>query len=349
VKSVFEDAVMKFFWINGLLSGMIWTIIFVVSLLSLLHRPKGRIKADVKIVVVTVGSEKVLPALREVTKRLRELSLDFITVSSNPLPEEFNVLVVPKEKDGSKFRAIKWFVENYVEEDHWYTFLDDDSYPLDDKFLYEIPYWESKGRLVGNGILVPRPGRSKMAYSLDWIRFFDDWTRFRFQHVIGRPVFGLHGELLIANGRILREVWVKMEESITEDFNFAMHLMKRRIKVFQVTTRVSVKSPNSLRDFTIQRKRWGNVLRDALRHKNFIMFLPLVPLFFTSPFFAYFWLHMPPIAIVPGAYYIFVYLYGSLKARVPPFVPHVISMVDWMSFLLGGVRKQLRFNVIDKT
>jgi egghead protein (zeste-white 4 protein) len=353
-----EELILGLFWWSGLLAGIIYTIILGVSLPSLLlywfrgttTTTKANKKANkVKIVIVTVGNEKVLPALRDVVRRLRELKLEFVIVSSNSLPDEFNVLVVPKEEDGSKFKAIKWFVKNFVEENCWYVFLDDDSYPLDDYFLYEIPYWESKGRLVGNGIIFPRQGRSRIAYALDWIRYFDDLTRFRFQHVLGKPFFGLHGELLIVRGDVLKDVWLKMEESVTEDFCFAMHLMKKGIKTFQVMTKISVKSPNSLRDLVRQRKRWGNIIRDAMRHKNFFIIFFTLPLFLTSPIFAPIWFLLPSIAIVPGTYFTFVYLYASAKARLLPFAPHALSVVDFVSFLVGGVRRQRSFLIIDKT
>jgi len=102
-----EELILDLFWWSGLLAGIIYTIILGVSLLSLLlYRFRGTTtttKANkVKIVVVTVGNEKVLPALMDVVRRLRELKLEFVIVSSNPLPNEFNVLVVPRDEDGSK-------------------------------------------------------------------------------------------------------------------------------------------------------------------------------------------------------------------------------------------------------
>jgi hypothetical protein len=185
------------------------------------------------VVVVTVGTERVLPALRETVAQLQRLGLRYVVLSSNPL-DMSNVMVVPRDQDGNKFRAVRWFVLNYARPDTWYIFLDDDSYPLDAKFLQDIAYYGARGYVAGNGVLVPRPGRSALAYALDWIRHFDDLTRYRFAlEVLRRPIFGMHGELLIIRGDVLRELWPTMGDTVTEDFRLAMELVKRQYRTFQ--------------------------------------------------------------------------------------------------------------------
>jgi len=152
---------------------------------------------DYLVVVVTVGTEKVLPALGETVAQLRRLRLRYVVVSSRPLDTP-NVLVVPKDQDGTKYKVVRWFVLNHARPDTWYIFLDDDSYPLDTKFLQDIAYYGARRYVAGNGIVIPRPGRSALAYALDWIKHFDDLTRFRLAlEVLRRPIFGMHGELLI--------------------------------------------------------------------------------------------------------------------------------------------------------
>jgi cellulose synthase/poly-beta-1,6-N-acetylglucosamine synthase-like glycosyltransferase len=307
---------------------------------------------NVKCVIVTVGNEKVINSLREVVSQFERLNLDYVIVSSNPLPFE-NVIVVPKEEDGSKFRAIKYFVKNFVRDDCWYVFFDDDSYPLDDGFLYDIAYFSEKDSryAIGNGILKPRMGKSKLAYALDWIRYFDDLTRFKLAALLGKPVYGLHGELLIVRGDVLREIWLNMEESITEDFNFAMHTMKRGYKFFQVKTIVSIKSPNSVKDFIKQRRRWANVIFDALRHKNLLVPIYALTGVMISPLFLPIWFMLHSIvAFAAGLYYWFVYAFGGVKARLW-YAPAILfaSALEAIGMLSGIVKRDKKFVVIDKS
>ena len=215
----------------------------------------------------------MLPTLCETVAQLRRLGLRYVVVSSRPLDMP-NVLVVPKDQDGTKYKAVRWFALSHARPDAWYILLDDDSYPLDTKFLQDIAYYGARCYAAGNGVLFPRPGRSALAYALDWIRHFDDLTRFRLAlEVLRRPIFGMHGELLIIRGDVLREIWPAMGDTVTEEFRLAMELVKRRCRTFQSRTYVSIKSPNSLRDFVWQRARWANALGYAVGYRN-----PALPL-----------------------------------------------------------------------
>jgi hypothetical protein len=342
------------FWWVGLVFSSFAIFNLVASFLYVvIHPTRRRIESErisnYLVVVVTVGTQSVLPSLREVIERLRKLNLRFVVVSSNPLPfEDAPTLIVPRKEDGTKYRAIKWFVRNFVRDDVWYVFLDDDSYPLDGNFLREIPYWERRGRLIGNGLVVPRPGKSRIAYAVDWIRYFDGLTRFRAMHLLGTPFFGLYGELLIVRGDVLRRLWLSMPESVTEDFMLAMHAIRHGVRTFQVSTRISIKSPNSLRDLFRQRRRWGHVIIDSLRTGNIITIVFMATGILSSPFFACAWSHMPITGIVAGAYYITAFMYGSIKARIDPIRTFTASLIDMAGFI-SGITKQTRFTVIDKT
>jgi cellulose synthase/poly-beta-1,6-N-acetylglucosamine synthase-like glycosyltransferase len=301
------------------------------------------------VVVVTVGTEKVLPALRETVAQLRRLRLRYVVVSSRPL-EMPNVLVVPKDQDGTKYKAVRWFALSHARPDTWYIFLDDDSYPLDTKFLQDIAYYGARGYVAGNGVLVPRPGRSALAYALDWIRHFDDLTRFRLAlEVLRRPIFGMHGELLIIRGDVLREIWPAMGDTVTEDFRLAMELVRRRYRTFQSRTYVSIKSPNSLRDFIRQRARWANALGDAVRYRN-----PAPPL--STALAAFFFAAIPLTAIygptsatAVAAVYAAVYIYGSLKAKRYVIDVLLASPLELLAMLAGVIHRPKRFYVIDKS
>jgi len=95
-----------------------------------------------------------------------------------------------------------------MKDNEWYAFLDDDNILLDDKFTYEIPEYEKEGKLITNPIIVPRLGKSKISYVMDWIRNLDDKSIFRFfTGVVGKPYMGLHGELLCAREGRLQGCW----------------------------------------------------------------------------------------------------------------------------------------------
>ncbi|AET32293.1 glycosyltransferase family 2 protein [Pyrobaculum ferrireducens] len=337
-----------FYLVPNLIGGF---YAFIMAL-GAVKRVRGRRAPPVEnylVVVVTVGDGRVLPALLETVAQLERLGLRYVVVSSRPLPLR-SVLVVPPEEDGSKYRAVRWFVKNYARPDVWYVFLDDDSYPLDTRFLSDIAYYGARGYVAGNGVLVPRPGRSPLAYALDWVRWFHDVTIYRFaMELLRRPVFGMHGELLIVRGDVLREIWPAMGDTVTEDFRFAMELLRRRYKTFQSATRVSIRSPNSLADFVRQRARWASALRDAARYRN-TPYIGLIAagfaLWTAAPST---WLYGPSTPLLIATIYAAVYLYGSLKARRYVLDVWLASLLELVGLAAGIVKKGKTFYILDKT
>ncbi|MCY0889583.1 MAG: egghead [Pyrobaculum arsenaticum] len=338
------------FFIIPNLAGGLYMLLAALGLSSGRVRHSARPVDNYLVVVVTVGNERVLPALRETVAQLERLGLRYVVVSSRPLPFS-NVLVVPREADGTKYRAIKWFVENYARADMWYIFLDDDSYPLDSGFLRDIAYYGGRGYVAGNGIIVPRPGRSALAYALDWVRYFHDLTLYRFAlEVLRRPIFGMHGELLIVRGDVLKEVWPAMGDTVAEDFRFAMELAKRGYKTFQSATLVSIKSPNSLADFVRQRARWAAAVAEAFRYRNpyyvvLILIVPAVLWLGALGGASYGYLGTPQAV---AAMYLAVYTYGSIKARRYIIDVFVASLLELVGLAVGIVRKAASFYIIDK-
>lgn len=327
--------------------GLLYIFFFAGAFVK---KPRYRATVDNYIVVVvTVGDSRVFSTLIETVEQLERLGLRYVVLTSTPLPLS-KAIVVPPEEDGSKYRAIKWFVEKYARSDFWYIFLDDDSYPLDDNFLSDIAYYGAKGYVAGNGVLVPRPGRSKLAYALDWIRYFEDVTRYRLAlEILRRPIFGMHGELLIVRGDVLKEIWPKMGESLAEDFKFAMELLKRGYKTFQTSTRVSIKSPNSIKDFIRQRARWSNSLREAAAYGNIPVLLytaSSIIFWATAPLWI---VQGPSLAMAVLLYYTSAYIYGSLRAR--RYIVDVLaaSVLEVLGLLVGVLKKTRHFYVIDKT
>ncbi len=171
----------------------------------------------------------------------------------------FSLVIVPKAYRPDligKGRAMNFFIEDIVAGNKWYAFIDDDNLILDDQFMYEVPYYETRGYVAANPILIPRPGKNKIAFVMDWIRYFDDVTIFRlFTGRLKRPLIGLHGEMLCAKGNVLKEIGYG-RRTIVEDFGFAAQLAKRKLKTWQSATKVSIKSPNNITDLCKQRGRW---------------------------------------------------------------------------------------------
>jgi beta-1,4-mannosyltransferase len=173
--------------------------------------------------------------------------------------QAFTIVVVPKNYRSdliAKGRAMNYFIENKVRPEKWYTFIDDDNVLLDDKFLYELPYYEREGYVACNPVLYTRQGKSVLTTIMDWIRFFEDITVFRFfTGLTKRPWIGLHGEMLTVRGDVLKDIGYG-EPTISEDFRFATNLIRRNLKVWQSDTRVSLRPPNNIHDLCRQRARW---------------------------------------------------------------------------------------------
>ena len=234
----------------------------------------------VEFVVVTKASNSVLDVLDETISRVREMfprhRLWIVTDEGadgirylRHLQEHnggfVRLVIVPSsyEKGKYKARAINYFIENYVDDDTWYVFLDDDSYPLDGRFLCEL---DPSRALVYQGIIAPRRGRSLIAWLADASRYYHDAFRNRLAlGLLGKPIYGLHGELLIVRGSVLKAIGFETD-SLAEDTWFAGQLIRRGVRVRQVTSHVSILSPNSVVDMWRQRARWNlGVLRDILK------------------------------------------------------------------------------------
>ncbi len=240
-----------------------------------LPRPlRGR---DIEFVIVSRASEKTLQSLIEVIEKTRTLYPDkriWVVVDHDSeglsllrsLRWElgFQIVVVPADyrRGRHKARAIQYFIDNYVRDDMWYVFLDDDSYPVEtgiEEYLDpRIP--------VYNGIIFPRKGKSRLAWLADSTRFFHSITRNRMaMGYVRKPLYGLHGELLVAHGSVLRRIEFATD-SIVEDTNYAGRLMRAGIPVGRLPIRVSILSPNSVVDLWRQRTRWNiGVLRDIVK------------------------------------------------------------------------------------
>jgi cellulose synthase/poly-beta-1,6-N-acetylglucosamine synthase-like glycosyltransferase len=304
---------------------------------------------NVEIVIVSKADEKVKNSLYEVLDyHVKKYGRVVLVVDEEapllPVLREFrgvDLVVVPSSyrRDlTGKGRALQYFTECCVDSSKWYVFIDDDNLILDDSFLYEIPAYEELNYVAANGVLVPRPGRSVTAYVMDWIRFVDDLFLFRlFTGLLGKPLLGLHGDLLIVKGSVLREIGFS-KKTLTEDFEFAKELVKRGYKTWQSNTRVSIKSPNSVKDLITQRGRWFKGIVSGMKSCPLLMKIVIIIRGFTFTigvllliillpaiyYIGYTWFIVPA-----GLYYAGTYIYGVYNSGKP----YMILLVPFFGFI----------------
>jgi cellulose synthase/poly-beta-1,6-N-acetylglucosamine synthase-like glycosyltransferase len=340
-----------------LISALSYSLLISMGIFSYFkYRPRrGGVRArNVEIVIVSKADERVKNSLYEVLRYHVERYGRVVLVVDEEAPllprlrgfKGVKLVVVPSNYRRDlvgKGRALQYFVECCADPSKWYVFIDDDNLILDDSFLYEIPVYEKLGYVAANGVLVPRPGKSTTAYIMDWIRFVDDFFFFRFfTGLLGRPLLGLHGDLLIVKGVVLREIGFS-KRTLTEDFEFAKELVKRGYKTWQSSTKVSIKSPNSVRDLISQRGRWFKGVVNGMRGSPLLMkvvivirgltfvigVLVLLLLLPAISYIGYFWF------IVPASiYYAGTYIYGVYNSRKP----HMILLVPFFGFIEAASR-----------
>jgi len=339
----------------------------LVAISILFHKPKRSMTraANVEIVIVSIATSNVRNSLEETVLNIEKLGLKsylLVDEGAELIPElpKKNLIVVPRSYKPfliAKGRAMNYFVENYVQGNKWYGFVDDDNLVLDDAFLYEIPYYEERGYVAMNAFLKMRKGRSTLAYVMDSERVFEEFATFKFfTGLVGKPYAGLHGELLCVKGETLKEIGYD-HKTITEDFRFSCELVKRGCRTWQSKTRVSLKSPNNLHDLMRQRARWfkGIILdlRNAATSMKLIMGARVVFWalgFFGSWAFAFLWPFWGTFwpAVPSGIAYWLLYSYGVAKSSKWEYfllIP-LFGVIEGLSLL--HTFKQKGFVVIDK-
>lgn len=320
---------------------------------------------NVEIVLVSIANHNVKKSLNKCIEHAKKVGRHLwllVDEGSELIPDltDNSLIIVPKTYRRDligKGRAINYFIEKKVQPGKWYAFIDDDNIIIDDKFLYEIPYYEKRGYVAMNPVLVPRMGNMRLTYVMDFIRYFDDILVFRFfTGLLKTPLVGLHGELLVVKGDVLKEIGYG-SPSIVEDFRFASNLVRRRYKTWQSASRVSIKSPNSLADLLRQRGRWSRGILQDWKYCPSLM-KSIVGLRMLTWVFGIFgsWALSPLwilwssfyFAIPGGLYYWMVYLYGVAKSKrfYYVFLIPFFGIFEAISFFVG--LRQKGFVVIDK-
>jgi egghead protein (zeste-white 4 protein) len=275
----------------------------------------------------------------------------------------FTIVVVPKNYRRdliAKGRAINYIIEEKVRSENWYIFLDDDNLLLDDKVMYEIPFYEKHGYVACNAIITPRQGKSRFVNVMDFVRKYDDITIFRFfTGLLKTPLIGIHGEMLTVKGCILKEIGYN-NKSLTEDFRFSIELVKRKMKTWQSESEVSIRSANSIHDAFRQRGRWFKGIAQDLKFcptpmKAIVSFrlaswvLGIFGSWALSPLWLLWDLHIAIYFIFSGLYPWIVLIYSIIKSKTPPYyimmIP-VCGVIESISFIFGLTTK--KFFVVDK-
>lgn len=363
--------------LSGLLSAVLISAIAYSMLISLgvvayvLYKPRRSSSRaeNFEIVIVSKADHKVKNSLLEsVSYHINRYGRVTVVIDEGaPLQsvlernKRIKLVVVPSNYRLDligKGRALQYFIDCCVDENKWYVFIDDDNLILDDSFLYEIPIYEKLGYVAANGVLVPRPGLSTISYVMDWVRFMDDLLIYRFfTGLLGKPLLGLHGDLFIVKGKVLKEIGFN-KRSLTEDFEFAAELIRRGYKTWQSATRVSIKSPNNLLDLMKQRGRWFKGVLIGLKRapasmklvvvlRSFTSSIGLLVLFMLLPvayYIGYIWVFVPS-----SLYYVTTYSYGVYKSRKPHFILLLpfFGIIEATSRLYGLIAVN-SFVVIDK-
>lgn len=368
---------MIFVWIPYSISALVSALGFICRGL-----PCGE-KRRVDMVITTIATSQVKDALFDTIEHTTRISNGTVYLLTEPwaAPEiiehakekGLTIIIVPKDfADGkAKGRAISYFAKNIAFSDRWYMFLDDDSYPMDNKFQYQVGEAEKRGRLMGNCILVGRKGRNLLTHLADNLRHADDLGIFRFSlQGTGTPLIGMHGEGLLIYGDVLRKYWNGLS-SIVEDAEFACKV-NGKVKAFQSSTEVSILSPNSIIDFWKQRRRWYIGLWSI-----FNQFPPLGRLLLLIRLIAWSvgwlgalnWLLIPytlvvgfgfgitPVGIFTGLGFFLLVSYYLIGARRTKTIlssillfPAYTTIETWMPLytLYTGFRKGTAFEVINK-
>jgi beta-1,4-mannosyltransferase len=312
--------------------------------------------------LVNVTQQQITTSIKDSTSAHQKGS---IIARQRDTSEDLKIIVVPDRyrKDlVGKGRAINYFIDRYViDENKWYSFIDDDNIILDDKFLYEIPYYEQRGYVAFNPTITARTGNSRFIWIMDFIRKYDDVTVFRFfTGLLGIPYIGMHGEMLTVKGSVLREIKYDFY-SITEDFRFTAELIKRKMKVWQSKTNICIKSANNINDILCQRGRWFKGISLDLKYCPPLMrmivtsriVLWIIAIFGTwalSPLWLYWGIHwQSEIFIVSGIYPWIIFIHAIIKNKEPLycilFIP-LFGILESISYWFGINNKG--FYVIDK-
>lgn len=164
-----------------------------------------------------------------------------------------------------KSRALEYFRLHHVHNDDWILHMDEESTIDFENFQKCLAFARENKYDVGQGVIYYNSFHynlwtftSKLITVADALRVSDDLCRFRLQYfLIHRPIFGLHGSFLMIRGAVENKVtWDhKYAGNLTEDYAFGMQT-DSNVTYGPIHGVVREVSPQSMRDFAKQRRRW---------------------------------------------------------------------------------------------
>ena len=340
-----------------------------MGLIAQIYKPKklDHKATDVEFIIVSIASRSVKNSLLECIahhKKFNHKLSVLLDEGSDLLPELWwsgaRLIIVPRGYRPylvGKGRSMNYAIETHVGTKGWVCWLDDDNLLLDDHFLYEIPYYEARGYVAMSPTITPRTGKSTMAFVMDWIRIFDCHMLYKlFIGLLKTPLMGLYGELLTVKWSTLKEIGYN-DRTVCEDFRFASKIVRKHHKTWQSTSRVSIKSANSVKDLMRQRGRWFKGIATDVGSSPLLMrlFVSLRLVMWTlgifgSWAFVMFWYNTNLIWTLPaGVVYWGIYIVGAYKANALRYILLIplYGIIECASVFVGLRSKG--FTVIDKS
>lgn len=188
---------------------------------------------------------------------------------------ELQLVIVPKsfltKHARYKSRALEYFRLHHVDNQDWILHMDEESTMDAQTFQKCLEFGTANQYDIGQGVIYYNycnynlsTFTSKLVTVADALRVADDLGRFRLQyHLIHHPIFGLHGSFLMIRGAVENNVTWDHEYAgnLTEDYAFAMQAMNKAgmngaVRCGPIAGVVREVSPQTLKDFMKQRRRW---------------------------------------------------------------------------------------------
>jgi beta-1,4-mannosyltransferase len=218
------------------------------------------------------------------------------------------VLTVPRDfrtPRGTRFKSranhyahLRRLHEGEARDDVWVLHMDDDT-SVNSYTAAQLAEFVERQRRAGDGgkhlaqgiLTYPREfSRNRLTWYADAVRPGCDISFFPVTTGLGRPRFGLHGELLLVRASVEAEIgWDFGPRTIVEDAEFAMHFcVAHPGRSAWIPACSYGSSPSSLGDFVKQRERWVWGLLELLRHdaiplRRRLVLLPTIALWVGAP------------------------------------------------------------------
>jgi beta-1,4-mannosyltransferase len=198
-----------------------------------------------------------------------------VPVNQHLVPKDYKIFYEETETL-YKARALQYALEfTNIEENTWIFHMDEES-TFSVETLNELYYFanEQEKKVVGQGAVFydnnKYVGLQHLLTTLaDSMRTTVDFSIFRFQYLLGYPIFGMKGSFILVHSEIEKEIGFNWgaDGNITEDAFFSMKLWEKGNKIKFIGAFLKEQSPFTFIDFIKQRKRWYSGLWKVIKSK----------------------------------------------------------------------------------